>query len=132
MKYWNKARIKRVRERRAGRDEARYKMAAQTHRNAAIAKRTRTPGNMVKNSALIFEALGIPIRRAMVERLRTKGAMSLSKLSEPFRITLPTAQTHILILERSGLVKTHKQGRARICSYNPAAIKELADWIKSL
>ena len=103
-------------------------------RVAAVAKspearkgdRFYSPGNHAKNSLRMLDALGVPMRRQMVARLQGGGAMSLSKLAEPLRIKLPTALEHIRILERSNIVSTHKQGRVRICVYNPSAFKELA------
>lgn len=77
----------------------------------------------------MLDVLGLPLRRNMVERLRNGGAMSLSKLVEPFNITLPSALKHLRALERAWLVTTHKQGRVRMCVYNRLAIKELADWL---
>ena len=55
--------------------------------------------------------------------------MSLSKLGQPFNMKLPLLQKHILVLERAGLVTTHKQGRIRMCIYNQTAFEELASWI---
>lgn len=77
----------------------------------------------------MLDALGLPLRRGMMARLRVEGAMSLSKLVEPFHITLPSALTHLRELERAGLVVTHKQGRVRICAYNRHALEELAAWL---
>jgi len=77
----------------------------------------------------MLNALGLPLRRNMLARLQGGGAMSLSKLVEPFRITLPTALKHLRALERAGIVTTHKQGRVRMCVYNRLAIKELTDWL---
>ncbi len=52
--------------------------------------------------------------------------MSVSKLAEPFRITLPSALEQVRILERSGIISTHKHGRVRLCVYRPQALRELA------
>jgi DNA-binding transcriptional ArsR family regulator len=126
-KYWNKGRMRRVRERET-RKELRAKEEA---RDAARAYRTRTPGNRRKNARLIFDALGLPLRRYLLERLAREGTMSLSKLVKPFNLTLPTAQFHLDILESAGLVDTHKQGRSRLCTYSPAALVELASHLKN-
>lgn len=56
--------------------------------------------------------------------------MSLSKLAEPFNLTLPTAQFHLDSLARAGLVQTHKQGRLRLCVYNPAVLKEFGTYLQ--
>ena len=74
----------------------------------------------------MLSALGLELRRRMVERLASGGAMSLSKLVDPLEITLPSAIEQLHILERSGLITSRKQGRVRICALNRAAIKELS------
>jgi DNA-binding transcriptional ArsR family regulator len=79
----------------------------------------------------IFDALGLPVRRAMVRRLREGGAMSLSKLAKPYKISLPAALKHVRVLEESGVITTEKQGRVRICVYSPHAFKELASTLAS-
>lgn len=127
MKYWNKARIKRVSERKR-RAQAR---ATAMYMAAQEAVRTFTPGDSKKNAALILDALGLPIRRRMVSRLKRGGAMSLSKLVDHFGIALPAATAHLHTLERAGIVTTHKQGRVRMCVYNKAALKELSEYLTS-
>ncbi len=127
MKYWNKARIKRVSERKKRAQER----AIARHAAAQEAARTFTPGNAKKNAALIFDALGLPIRRRMISRLKEGGAMSLSKLVDHFGIALPAAMAHLHILERAGIIATHKQGRVRVCVFNKAAFKELSEFLVS-
>jgi hypothetical protein len=36
---------------------------------------------------------------------------------------------HVQILEASGLVRTHKLGRTRSCSLNPAVLRSAERWI---
>lgn len=57
--------------------------------------------------------------------------MSLSKLAAPYELTLPAALKHLRVLEDSGIVKSHKRGRVRVCIYNPSALKELGGWLAS-
>lgn len=125
MKYWDKARIRRVRERKR-----RAEMRAAERSAARYEKeRTYSAGDVKKNAALMLDALGLPLRRRMLSRLRQGGAMSVSKLVEPFRITLPSALQHVGMLERAGIITTKKQGRVRMCVYNKAALKELAEFL---
>jgi len=79
----------------------------------------------------MLDALGLPLRRTMVRRLQQEGAMSLSKLAVPFKISLPAALKHIRLLEDSDIIETHKRGRVRICVYKPSAFKELGGWLAS-
>ncbi|HEY0515957.1 MAG TPA: metalloregulator ArsR/SmtB family transcription factor [Solirubrobacteraceae bacterium] len=76
----------------------------------------------------VFHALGDPTRRSMIERLSC-GSASVSELAEPLRISLPAVVQHLHVLEDSGLVRTHKQGRVRRCEVEPAAMREAELWI---
>jgi len=76
----------------------------------------------------IFDALGDPTRRAIVERL-SQGPMSVSHLAEPLAITLAAVVQHLQVLEDSGLVRTEKVGRVRTCRLDPAGLSAAAQWI---
>ena len=71
------------------------------------------------------------VRRRMVERLHHGGAMSLSKMAEPFAISLPAALKHARILEDVGIISSHKRGRVRICVLNQKAFREYSTWLTS-
>ena len=109
--------------------EQREERAWQQHFEEESRKRTYTAGDARKNARLMLDALGSPLHRRMLARLRAGGAMSVSHLAEPFHITLPDAMRHVHILERSGLITTEKRGRIRFCVYNPNAPKELSEWL---
>ena len=126
-KVWNASRIRRVRE---WQKRAEERVVARESK-LAERQRTYTPGETRKNVRLMLDALGLPIRRRMVARLAREGAMSLSKLAEPFRITLPSSLAQLRVLERSGVVATHKRGRIRMCALIPGAIKELTHALDS-
>jgi DNA-binding transcriptional ArsR family regulator len=76
----------------------------------------------------VFQALGDPTRRAIMERL-TDGPVSVSRLADPFGITLAAVVQHVQILEECGLVQTEKLGRVRTCSIRPAGLQVAAQWI---
>ena len=76
----------------------------------------------------VFHALGDPTRRAMVEKL-SEGPVSVSRLAEPFGISLTAVVQHLQILEESGLVRTEKTGRVRTCSIDPAGLAAAQRWI---
>jgi DNA-binding transcriptional ArsR family regulator len=76
----------------------------------------------------IFHALGDPMRRAIVEKL-SEGPISVSRLAEPFDITLAAVVQHLQVLEESGLVKTEKVGRVRTCHIEPVGLSIAAQWI---
>jgi DNA-binding transcriptional ArsR family regulator len=124
-KYWNERRLRRARDRKR-------KATAQASEKNRIARergRSYSTGNHEKNAGLMLDALGLPLRRKIVMRSKKGGAMSLSKLVEPFNITLPTALVHLRTLERAGILTSHKRGRIRFCVYNRWAIAELSVWL---
>lgn len=75
-----------------------------------------------------FRALGDPTRRRVVERLRT-GPASMTELSRPFAITLPSLAKHLGILERSGLVRSTKLGRVRTYRLVPERLRSAEHWL---
>lgn len=76
----------------------------------------------------VFHALGDPTRRAMVETL-SQGPRSVSRLAEPFALTLAAIVQHLQILESSGLVRSEKIGRVRTCSLHPAGLRPVEHWV---
>lgn len=77
----------------------------------------------------LFSALSDPTRRAIVNRL-TQGPATVSELGEPFPIALPNFLKHVRILEQSGLIRTRKQGRVRVCAIRPEALSPTERWLE--
>jgi DNA-binding transcriptional ArsR family regulator len=78
----------------------------------------------------IFHALGDATRRAMMERL-SEGPMSVSRLAEPFNLTLAAVVQHMQVLEECGLVQSEKVGRVRSCRIEPAGLDAMEQWIRN-
>lgn len=76
-----------------------------------------------------FAALADPTRRAIVSHL-CDGPKSVSTLSEPFDMALPSFLKHVRVLEQSGLVSTQKTGRVRTCKIEPHALQATEAWIQ--
>ena len=76
----------------------------------------------------VFHALGDPTRRAMMEKL-SESPQSVSRLAEPFGITLAAVVQHLQVLEDCGLVQTEKVGRVRTCRIEHAGLSVAAQWI---
>ena len=75
-----------------------------------------------------FSALSDPTRRAVVQTLSTRPA-SVSELARPFAMALPSFTQHLGVLESAGLIRSKREGRTRICSLNPATLREAEDWL---
>jgi DNA-binding transcriptional ArsR family regulator len=76
---------------------------------------------------LVFHALADPSRRTMVERL-SRGPASVSDLAEPLDMSLPAVMQHLQVLETSGLVRSEKTGRVRMCRVEPTVLKSAEGW----
>lgn len=84
---------------------------------------------MLNNPALdvVFAALADPSRRTMVERL-SRGPASVSDLAQPLDMSLPAVMQHLQVLETSGLVRSEKTGRVRMCRIEPRALQTAESW----
>ena len=76
---------------------------------------------------LVFHALADPSRRTMVERL-SRGPASVSDLAEPLDMSLPAVMQHLQVLETSGLVRSEKTGRVRMCRVEPMVLESAEGW----
>lgn len=76
----------------------------------------------------VFQALSDPGRRLIVERL-SQGPASVSELAQPLPMSLAAVLQHVQVLQASGLVRSEKTGRTRMCSINPDALRSAEDWI---
>jgi len=76
----------------------------------------------------IFHALADPTRCAIVAALG-QGPCTVSMLAEPFQMALPSLMKHLAVLERSGVVRSHKQGRIRTCELVPARLGQAEQWL---
>jgi DNA-binding transcriptional ArsR family regulator len=85
--------------------------------------------NATDQLSLTFAALADPTRRAILERLMS-GVCSVSKLAEPFDMSLPAVSKHLKVLERAGLISRGRDAQWRPCQLNAGPLKEVADWVE--
>ena len=76
----------------------------------------------------IFQALADPTRLAVVERLSI-GPASATELSRPFAMALPSFMQHLGVLEKAGIVTSHKTGRTRVFQLAPGSIELASAWL---
>jgi DNA-binding transcriptional ArsR family regulator len=76
-----------------------------------------------------FAALADPTRRAILARLAS-GEISVTKLAEPFEMTLPAVSKHLKVLERAGLIARGRQAQWRPCRLEAAPLKHVSDWVE--
>ncbi len=84
---------------------------------------------MLQHSPLdrVFSALADPSRRHMIEKL-ARGPASVTALGEKLPITLAAVVQHVQVLEESGLVRTEKKGRVRMCRLEPKGLSTAERW----
>ena len=78
----------------------------------------------------IFQALGDPTRRAIVQRLST-GPASVSELAAPLPMSLPAVYQHLQVLEASGVIRSEKVGRVRTCHLELKMLNSAQTWIEA-
>ena len=76
-----------------------------------------------------FAALADPTRRAILARL-VRGETSVTELAEPFAMSLPAISKHLKVLEHAGLVTRGRAAQWRPCRIEPAALREVDDWLE--
>lgn len=64
----------------------------------------------------------------MLERL-ARAPASVSELAAPLPVTLAAVVQHVQVLEASGVVRTEKIGRVRVCRLAPDALDAAERWL---
>ena len=76
-----------------------------------------------------FAALADPTRRAILARL-ARGETSVTKLAEPFAMSLPAISKHLKVLEHANLISRGREAQWRPCRIAPAALKDVDGWLE--
>lgn len=77
----------------------------------------------------VFAALADPTRRDMVARL-SEGDATVSRLAEPYRMTLQAVYKHLRVLEDAGLVSRPPGPQPRAVRLEPRAFDLMDTWIE--
>ena len=77
----------------------------------------------------MFGALADPTRRGVLVTL-CLGPKSVSELAESYDMALPSFTQHLKVLEKSGLVKSTKQGRTRTYEVVPEQLAVAEGWLE--
>src|SRR5271157_5507868 len=75
-----------------------------------------------------FAALADPTRRAILGRL-VAGETSVTKLAEPFDMSMPAISKHLKVLERAGLIARGREAQWRPCRLEAGPLKDVSDWV---
>ncbi|WP_375205462.1 ArsR/SmtB family transcription factor [Hyphococcus sp.] len=74
-----------------------------------------------------FEALAVPTRRAVFERLKA-GPASVGVLADGLPVSRPAVSQHLKVLKDAGLVTEQREGVKRIYRVDPGGLREMRDY----
>lgn len=77
--------------------------------------------------AEVFDALGHPTRRRILDILRHEPGIAVGELAERFSVGRIAVMHHLRQLEDAALVVSLKQGRVRQLYHNPVPIQRIHD-----
>ncbi|WP_433461561.1 ArsR/SmtB family transcription factor [Spirillospora sp. CA-128828] len=77
----------------------------------------------------VFAALADPTRRDMVARL-SEGDATVSRLAEPYRMSLQAVYKHLRVLEDAGLVSRPRGPQPRSVRLEVQALELMDTWIE--
>ena len=80
------------------------------------------------NLETTFRALSDPTRLAVVQRLAA-GPTTVSDLARPFDMALPSFTQHLGVLEAAGLIRSHREGRTRVCVLDGPTLQAAEDFL---
>jgi len=79
--------------------------------------------------SLTLSALADPARRAILARLAS-GEATVTKIAEPFAMSLPAVSRHLKVLERAGLISRSREAQWRPCRLEAQRLRDVADWVE--
>ena len=79
----------------------------------------------------VFDALGDPMRRRIVETLRD-GPMAVGALALKLPVGRPAVSKHLRVLEGAGLVEHHSVGTRNLYALAPEGLAPLQQWLVAM
>lgn len=74
------------------------------------------------------EAVGEPIRRQILERLR-RGPLPVGELARGLPVSRPAVSQHLGVLKQAGLVIDRAEGTRRVYRIDPSGLAAIRDWL---
>lgn len=78
----------------------------------------------------VFNAVAEPRRREIATLLADGRPRSVGQLVETLGLAQPAVSKHLGVLRTVGVVAVAQHGKERFYSLNPAALKQVHDWVK--
>ena len=83
-----------------------------------------------QQSELIFDALGEPVRRRILELLRG-GPSPVGQLAEQLPVGRPAVSKHLKVLSGAGLIEHRSVGTRNLYALAPAGLAAAQQWLVS-
>jgi DNA-binding transcriptional ArsR family regulator len=83
-----------------------------------------------KGALPVFEALGEPTRRKILELLRD-GAKPVGEIARRLPVSRPAVSQHLRVLLDAGLVRSRREGARRLYSIDPRGLAPLRAYLES-
>lgn len=81
---------------------------------------------------LVFNALGEPIRRQLLETLSVQGPKTATELARSYPITRQGILKHLHVLQQAGLVSVRQHGRDKRYELSPEPLGEISHWAEAI
>lgn len=86
----------------------------------------------VRDAAPLFAALGDATRLGLLVSLCSSGPLSVTRLSATFEVSRQAITKHLEVLAEAGLVRSSRQGRERIWSFEPKRLDDAHRYLERL
>ncbi|MDX2693916.1 ArsR/SmtB family transcription factor [Streptomyces ipomoeae] len=80
----------------------------------------------------VLLALADPVRRQILDTLVRSGAETATSLAAPLTVTRQAVAKHLAVLERAGLVRSHRAGREVRYKADLQPLQRATRWLDSL
>jgi DNA-binding transcriptional ArsR family regulator len=80
---------------------------------------------------LVFQALGEPVRRDIIARLRG-GPMPVGKLADRLTVGRPAVSKHLRVLGEAGLVRHESRGTRNLYALAPEGMVAAQQWLVTM
>ena len=86
----------------------------------------------LKDAAPLFAALGDATRLGLLVSLCASGPLTVTRLSGQFAVSRQAITKHLEVLSEAGLVKSARQGRERIWTFQPRRLEDAHQYLERL
>ncbi|WP_037602316.1 ArsR/SmtB family transcription factor [Streptacidiphilus rugosus] len=80
----------------------------------------------------VLTAVADPLRRQILSALARESAMTPTSLAAAFPVTRQAVAKHLAVLERAGLVRSHRSGREVRYETDPEPLRRATLWLDAL